>query len=43
MAKFANPNHLVREGKMRHNYEELQIVLTALGDCEITYQLKRQY
>ena len=32
MAKFANVNNLVREGKMRHNYEELQMVLIALGD-----------
>lgn len=32
MEKLADANSLVREGKMRHDYEELQMVLTALGD-----------
>lgn len=43
MAKFANASNLVREGKMRPNYEELQMVLSALGDREIKYQVKSQY
>lgn len=43
MVKFANANYLVRKEKMRHNSEELQMVPTALGDWEITYQVKSQY
>lgn len=43
MVKLANANYLVREEKMRHNSEELQMVPTALGDWEITYQVKSQY
>lgn len=27
MERFVNANNLVRGGKIRHNYEELQIVL----------------
>lgn len=30
MDRFVNANNLVREGKMRHNYEDLEIVLTVL-------------
>lgn len=43
MAKFASANNLVREAKMRHNYDELQMVLTALGDWEIKYWMRSQY
>lgn len=43
MERFVNANNLVREGKIRHHYEELQIVHTVLGDWEITYQVKSQY
>lgn len=43
MERSVNVNNLVREGKIKHNYEELQIVLTVLEDWGITYQVKNQY
>lgn len=36
MERFVNVNNLVRDGKIRHNYEELQTVLAVLGELEIT-------
>lgn len=32
MERFVNVKNLVREGKIRHNYEEYQIDLTVLGN-----------
>lgn len=43
MAKFANGNNSIREGKMRANYEELQMVHTIMGDWAIKYQAKSEY
>lgn len=43
MAKFANGNNSIREGKMRANYEELQMAHTIMGDWAIKYQAKSEY
>lgn len=43
MAKFASGNNSIREGKMRANYEELQMVHAIMGDWAIKYQAKSEY